>query len=1414
MLIAFGIGSTAANPSRSRSFRRSGLLGSGIAAMRNEPAPARIGRVAVRTRTTEFWAIGFVDAPLPGYDHDDPAGQVVFLRSRNGRGWELIGPPRHADGRPVNVSLYALSLAPDGEGWASGEAGHMFHKDPGSTAWIESAQADAVAAGHDILSVSLVEDNGKVYGFAVGTSSWIMRYDGTSWSREGGTQTTDATADGSPDLGAVSAVSRDVAWTVSAASSSSLHVYRRGSAGNWTRAAVDEDQQNPIFSSPPAAGPNGGFNQAAYGAAITADTNGAWVGGAMLPGEGAHPTGDPTAGDATRPFAIRLSAGGSAPVAYCPDQNAVRKTVDGPSPSEQSYEVDQTALCSHAFPISPFGITSFAVAGSEVFAGGLGLFRFADDGWSREPDSTGFLISLALSSPNEGWMATTGNTYGTGGAVHSSETIVGHWTRRAAPQHIARWPQPNQQPLLGIANAPDRSGRIFAVGGGGAIVSYLPGAGWDVLNDTGVEQFDDIAWPAVDEAWAVGVQGLMARFDGSKWRTIPQPDRPTNASLFGIAFRSPDDGVAVGGQGTILRYNGSRWVDDPSSGTVTDDDLYDVAFTSDGVIAVGENATVIENTGSGWHTVASVNKLLGNSDAGPPPLYAVTVSSDGNVVVGGARSTLLERADKGAFVPLTPPVAGTILALAAGGRPSLVASVSPDARKFNGDALVATRADVLALQDGRWSDLGLGRTLTPYVTTDASAFVDPPYAIAFDNDGTGWAVGGFPGGVRDAENRLRVDPSSSMYRFDINEDPAPETSPPKIELPAKGVNFAFLAETSCSQGICSIDMGAGTQADMVATRIRSEIRRVAALPNAPQFVMFGGSGRGVGIPEDLAEQASYLQSLGMPVYGALGTQDLFAGTDGSSVAQTAGSGGDTIVRGSDLWQQTFASGFPKPWGTAPAPPNIVPFTCDTCPAPESSLAATHYAFDVTRGNRRLIRLIVLDSSSRSYGGPSGFDQNPRELQRNWLSNVVADAKTQNNLRGVPTIVVMNQPTMVPDRTPQVNWTSNPSDAPAFATDATSYGFSGVITGGLRMATRDGYPNADNPQVPVYILGTGGAPLGYDPPNLSTAPPTKLPSDGFYNAWFVINVDPDAPRAHGLPGQVTVKVIPFPVLESIAIHAIDAPTSAAGNTLRFSALARSLSGGTTDPEQSHAAYISLGHSLMSSCSGAGQGAGACQARDAFQPPYRFWSEDPSIADFVVPDFGHSDSYPFIHDDAPVRDTDGQFGLLCTFKAGSTFIDVQSGFQTSRMKISVGGGFGPCIKKPVVVPPVVNQPHTQPRPVEVNPSVIHRYFYHEQLSDVVIIPPPPAAVVVPAPPGAPGVGRKEEHEYAPDTEGHDEGHHKATTYEFSAASRPRTEPSSQALPFLGALILVAFFGATLAAAVVKRRDVAICVRNDLR
>lgn len=1351
--------------------------------MQVEMVPARVSRVAVvpGSDPAEAWALGTSTARVPGWESENPAGQVVFLRYTPSTGWTLAGPPRGRDGRVVNPVLSGFALAANGEGWAVGDLGVLLHKVPGSSVWVQDEQSGAVT---DVVlnSVSLATSEGAVVGYAAGFGPTVLRLEGGTWTADapGAEMVAEAT-----DIAAVAAVSATEAWAVatgevSGSDSTRLLVYRRSGDG-WHRRPSGQ----AIFDSPPARSDGGGLNHAAYAGTVGADGSGAWVGGAIFPRSATNIEGDPAPGDRTRPFVLRYEASTDRFTSYCPDQYSVRGA---------GGLVDQTRLCDEPFPTAPFSVTSISIVpGGDVFAGGLGLFRFSGDGWYREPNANGYLISIAMASNSEGWVATPGSSFGAGGTLRSSSATIGHWTRTPRRSAIARWSQPQNKPLEAIALAGDGSGATVAVGQRGAVVIFRDSA-WDSINPPTFNNLHGVAWPARGTVWAVGVEGTILRLEGNRLKVT---DSPTNAALYGVAFRSADDGVAVGAAGTVLEYSGGAWRVDRRSGSGPD--LYAVVTTRDGYLAVGRDGAVLEGVAGRWTVRREARAMLLRPGApNAPALYAAAALPDGGVLIGGQDSALLVRRADGSVGHFDAPVEGTVLALAVSGR-SVVASVSADREKFRGDKPAALRGALLRHTGGRWRDVSLNRRLTLFRDQlDSSMFDDPVYGIAMSSETLGWAAGGSPADLKDVEAHHRTVTTSAVYRVAVGGDPTQPASEARPDLPSKGISFAVFGESWCGRGLCSSTVGTGTMADEVALAIRDEINRASRLPGGPRFVIFTGNMRRSGIPEELEQFQSYLGGFRIPIYAALGSLDRFGGVEGTGLSGS-GSSGVASSSSNEYWRRVFADA-PAPWGAGPRVSWIKPAGFSAVPAPGE--ARTHYAFDYVENGEALLRVAVVDSSTRSYG--TAADQNPQEEQGGWLKAVLAEAR---EVLGIPAVVAMNQPTVLPSNTQISNWPTNETDRTDFELTVTAQRVSAIITGGPRINAVDSIPSRRG-LVPLYIVGGGGAPLGLENP---FEPASKLPTDGYYHAWHLINLDPEE---RNVLGQAKTTVKSFPVLESVAMHSFSGTEIPAGHTTNITAWARGLNGGFSDPDQAKAAYLQYGDTFLLPCTYQGQGDGLCISKNAILPGFRFWSEQPDIADFVQRNpLGSSNPRREGTQQAIVRDAGGSQGLLCTFKAGTAYVNVEAGFQRSRMAIHVGGGDGQCVDAPVIAPPAP-EPVPEPEPPRVLArKEVPRIFVRpgRRVEAVALFPPPPAPAVAPAPPAAPGIGRKEEHEVSHETEGHGQGG--LSRYHFSAsreASRP--DPIDQAWPILGSVVLVAFFAAAVASAVRERKPSAAPARVE--
>ena len=77
----------------------------------------------------------------------------------------------------------------------------------------------------------------------------------------------------------------------------------------------------------------------------------------------------------------------------------------------------------------------------------------------------------------------------------------------------------------------------------------------------------------VDDAWAVGTDGLFAHWDGTGWHAYDNTKLGTS-TIYSVDMLSSPFGWAAGAGGRMYRWNGTNWSLDPANlGTTT---MYDV----------------------------------------------------------------------------------------------------------------------------------------------------------------------------------------------------------------------------------------------------------------------------------------------------------------------------------------------------------------------------------------------------------------------------------------------------------------------------------------------------------------------------------------------------------------------------------------------------------------------------------------------------------------------------------------------------------------------------------------------------------------------------------------------------------------------------------------------------------------------
>jgi hypothetical protein len=323
--------------------------------------------------------------------------------------------------------------------------------------------------------------------------------------------------------------------------------------------------------------------------------------------------------------------------------------------------------------------------------------------------------------------------------------------------------------------------------------------------------------------------------------------------------------------------------------------------------------------------------------------------------------------------------------------------------------------------------------------------------------------------------------ASDPYDVLLNPDGRVRALPDTPLARAGEVSVAALGKSDChlsANDLCDSVTGLALANDIGARRDVQAIAAASKLPGGPRFAVFTGdvndsAGRvedaqARGASEDAGQKvpvsgsipspnvsrwseliASGLRAAGVPVYGAIGAQDVtserqcFPNAGCFGQKQVGGQGacgaGQCVSSSGNsssnlLWREALA-GQPAPWGHGHVSRSR---TLSFDPVPDQSGssssplggARTHYALDVSDGDHKLVRLVFVDNSQRSLAAGDPIQQ-PQEAggQQAWLQQVLCTGTPGcTRASGEQAIVVASTPT----------WSFGPGAVTGVATDAASF----------------------------------------------------------------------------------------------------------------------------------------------------------------------------------------------------------------------------------------------------------------------------------------------------------------------------------------------------------------------------------------
>jgi hypothetical protein len=357
-----------------------------------------------------------------------------------------------------------------------------------------------------------------------------------------------------------------------------------------------------------------------------------------------------------------------------------------------------------------------------------------------------------------------------------------------------------------------------------------------------------------------------------------------------------------------------------------------------------------------------------------------------------------------------------------------------------------------------------------------------------------------PAGLGNELLHYSSDPADSL----LNGGAGRATALPDAPAPVAGeLSFAAFGKSDCSlvgDEECPEMPGTNLSNEVISRRIVSEVADAPGRPGGPAFSLFTGDTADVGggpaattrgafvvgatvLPTDRDVNARRWAELvaqpmaqaGLPFFGALGSQDLYSDANCGfyqggtgyhcNKASTRQQGGAGANLG---WRQALA-GMPAPWGggaatqsaglsfvgvpdTGQAPPDA------SVPDPSGSTngvnvstggARTHYAVDVQRDGKPLLRVVVADTSLRTLSGAAGA-QNPVEEQLQWLGQVLCEPGQETSSSQKCTRATGERAVVV-SQTPSYSYgpgaqTDTLTDSTAFETLLFKYSVTAVISG--------------------------------------------------------------------------------------------------------------------------------------------------------------------------------------------------------------------------------------------------------------------------------------------------------------------------------------------------------------------------------
>jgi hypothetical protein len=747
------------------------------------------------------------------------------------------------------------------------------------------------------------------------------------------------------------------------------------------------------------------------------------------------------------------------------------------------------------YPVSDgtFGALIAPSAGAPYPAGPLLGFREATQRWEVVPTPFPMTVNpitfdlganvQAISGDGGGgaWLAVQ-STNNTG---YSPHIYFDHYTNRVPEPVFTDVAHPIRDPITSVAGGPN--GSVWVGTSTSRVYKYdritgwstITIGGWDAGLGTSPSAVKAIAVGADGQGVIVGKQGRIADISSTAVRLDPAagiscqhgsaPPCSSTQDLDAAAV-APDGSALVGGDdGTLLyRPEGGAFSALPGPAPAPHARIQTISMpTPDRAWLGTDSGQVLAGTrdsGGTWswtdESVGAAGQSLTRGSHGTGlPISSVAVGSDGKGFAVGSEGLIMERVGEQAHpwhrleapgpydltsVTLAPPgSAGALI----GGQDGLILTERPGGLEF-------------ARYPDAWDPV-LESNVTPTIRGGIVGLVLEPGRRPGQVEA--WAVEQGPTSFGERspvpEEILHYtnDPADTLLNPSARANPLPDTPtrrPGEIVLAAFGkqecqdtgqVVCPELDGTTLSNEAIS-DAVVGALADGARSHSVDMALYTGDVSDAAGPAGNNQGVAGVNTPADASiahdnwveRVAEPLLDAGLPVYGALGSQDLSEAL--LCNVPSPGNCNGTASSGAGLnlpWRMAL-SGMPAPWGAGgangtPAPPGMalaaVPDGAATTAAVDQQGGArTHYAFDLCRSScgsddSKVLRVVVVDSSLRSLAAADPL-QNPvqgKGGQLGWLESVLCIRGSAGESAAVPCTRPASEHAVVLSETPSYSF---------------------------------------------------------------------------------------------------------------------------------------------------------------------------------------------------------------------------------------------------------------------------------------------------------------------------------------------------------------------------------------------------------